>query len=219
MSRTTRRRAVRAVAPVAGLLAAGLLVWQGSYAAGSATTVNKTDAWSTGSLALTNNGGVGTAYTGSTTALFTATKLVPGSTDTRCITVDSTGTLAGKLELYRAALTDTPNALFPASKLSSKLDLVVTAAPVAVGASVDSTCLAGTGTIAFPAAGNVTVYSGTLAALPAAFNPAAAAGTYMNVAAGNQVRVAYKIQWTVNAGTDNTYQGSSASSDLQWEIQ
>ena len=33
MSRTTRRRAVRAVAPVAGLLAAGLLVWQGSYAA------------------------------------------------------------------------------------------------------------------------------------------------------------------------------------------
>jgi len=206
---------------VAGLLAAGLLVWQGSYAAFSATTVNKTDAWSTGSLALTNNGGVGTSYTGLTTALFSATKLVPGSTDTRCITVDSTGTLGGKLELYSAALADTPNALFPASKLSSKLDLVVTAAPITAGASVDSSCAlnAVAGTIAFPAAGNVTVYTGTLGGLPTAFNPAAAAGTYMNVAAGNQVRVAYKIQWTVNAGTDNTYQGSSASADLQWEIQ
>ncbi len=47
---TNRRRAVRAVAPVAGLLAAGLLVWQGSYAAFSATTANTGDAWSTGTL-------------------------------------------------------------------------------------------------------------------------------------------------------------------------
>ena len=43
-----RRRALRAAAPVAGLLAAGLLVWQGSYAAFSATTSNTNDAWSTG---------------------------------------------------------------------------------------------------------------------------------------------------------------------------
>ena len=42
MSRTDqrRRRVLRAVAPVAGLLAVGLLVWQGSYAAFSATTNN-----------------------------------------------------------------------------------------------------------------------------------------------------------------------------------
>ena len=63
MSRPNRRRALRAVAPVAGLLAAGLLVWQGSYAAFSATTDNAADAWTTGSLALTNNGG-GTTYSG-----------------------------------------------------------------------------------------------------------------------------------------------------------
>ena len=36
----TQRRLVRAVAPVAGLLAAGLLVWQGSTAAFTATTNN-----------------------------------------------------------------------------------------------------------------------------------------------------------------------------------
>ena len=56
MSRTNRRRTVRAVAPVAGLLAAGLLVWQGSYAAFSATTVDTGNAWATGQLNLTNNG-------------------------------------------------------------------------------------------------------------------------------------------------------------------
>ena len=44
MSSTTRKRAVRAVAPVAGLLAAGLLVWQGSYAAFSSTTINNDNA-------------------------------------------------------------------------------------------------------------------------------------------------------------------------------
>ncbi len=48
-----RRRVVRATAPAAGLLAAGLLVWQGSYAAFSATTVDTNNAWSSGSLALT----------------------------------------------------------------------------------------------------------------------------------------------------------------------
>ena len=38
-----RRRALRAAAPVAGLLAAGLLVWQGSYSAFSATTASTGD--------------------------------------------------------------------------------------------------------------------------------------------------------------------------------
>ncbi|MDQ1484573.1 MAG: hypothetical protein QOJ62_266, partial [Actinomycetota bacterium] len=52
-----RRRVVRATAPAFGLLAAGLLVWQGSYAAFSATTQNNNDTWSSASLSLTNNGG------------------------------------------------------------------------------------------------------------------------------------------------------------------
>ena len=50
MSVSTRRRAVRAIAPVAGLLAAGLLVWQGSYAAFSATSSNTANAWTTGEV-------------------------------------------------------------------------------------------------------------------------------------------------------------------------
>ncbi len=113
MSRTTRRRAIRAVAPVAGLLAAGLLVWQGSYAAFSATTNNTSDAWDTGSLALTNNGGTGT-YAGSTTALFNGlvagqpeNNIKIGSTGTKCITVESTGSIAGALKMYRGTVSGT----------------------------------------------------------------------------------------------------------------
>ena len=125
MSRTTRRRAVRSVAPVLGLLAAGLLVWQGSTAAFSATAPNTSDAWTTGSLALTNNGGTGT-FAGSTTALFTQSGLKIGDTGTKCITVESTGTLAGSLRLYRGALTGTG-----AAALAPQIGLTIDAAPVA----------------------------------------------------------------------------------------
>ena len=45
-----RRRFVRATAPAFGLLAAGLLVWQGSYAAFSATTQDTTNTWGSATL-------------------------------------------------------------------------------------------------------------------------------------------------------------------------
>lgn len=40
-----RRRLARAIAPAVGLLAAGLLVWQGSYAAFSASTNATNNVW------------------------------------------------------------------------------------------------------------------------------------------------------------------------------
>ena len=57
-----RRSLVRIVAPAAGLLAAGLLVWQGSYAAFSATTQDTSNTWSSATLSLKNDGGVAGAY-------------------------------------------------------------------------------------------------------------------------------------------------------------
>jgi hypothetical protein len=215
MSRTTRRRAIRAVAPVAGLLAAGLLVWQGSYAAFSATTNNTSDAWDTGSLALTNNGGTGT-YAGSTTALFNGlvagqpeNNIKIGSTGTKCITVESTGSIAGALKMYRGTVSGTNSAA-----LAPQISLTVDAAPVAVATNVAANC---TG---FPVAGLTSVAAGVaLSALPTTY---AGAVPSVAVAAGTQ-RVAYRISWTVtttgsNAG-DNALQNSSAVADLTWEIQ
>lgn len=212
MSHITRRRTIRAVAPLAGLLAAGLLVWQGSYAAFSATTTNQADAWATGNLVLANNGGVGTSYTGSTPALFSESPLNSSDVGQKCITVDSSGSLAGTLKLYSGPITDT-NVAHPASNLSSKLDLVVTAAALPAGASVDASCAAGTGTIAFPA-GATAIYSGSLAGLGTSY-----AGTGMGVAAGAGKRVAYKIAWSFAPTIDDTYQSASTTADLVWEIQ
>ncbi len=214
MSRTARRRSVRVVAPVAGLLAAGLLVWQGSYAAFSATTNNTADAWSTGNLQLTNSGGAA-VFTGSTSALFAGTtvgqpenNLKIGATGTKCITVQSTGSLAGGLKLYRGLITGSNNAA-----IAPQIGLTIDAAPIAVAANVLSTCAG------FPVAGSTNL--GTNVAL-STYPSTYAAATVLGLAAGTQ-RVAYRITWTLNTtGTnagDNLLQGSTSQADLNWEIQ
>ncbi|HET7845999.1 MAG TPA: hypothetical protein VFL72_00785, partial [Acidimicrobiia bacterium] len=119
-----QRRMLRAGAPLAALLVAALLVWQGSNAAFSATTDNTGDAWATGNLVLTNNGG-GTVYAGTTSALFTETNLKPGNTGFKCITVQSGGSLAGNLRLFRGAITGTNSAA-----LSAVLDVTLDAVAV-----------------------------------------------------------------------------------------
>jgi hypothetical protein len=80
-----------AAIPVAMLLAAGT-VWQASYAAFSADTRNSGNAWSTGTIAMTDDD--------AGSARFTVTNLVPGQTDTQCIKVTSTGTNYGPVKMY-----------------------------------------------------------------------------------------------------------------------
>lgn len=213
MNRTDqrRRRALRAAAPVAGLLAAGLLVWQGSSAAFSATTYNTADTWTSGQLALQNNGGTGT-YSASTSAIFGAaaasqTNLKPGSTDVKCLTVESTGSMAGALKFFVPAVTGDAG-------LAGQIRLTIDAAPVLAATNVAANC---TG---FPATGTTSVANAVaLSALPTSY---AGAGTSLAVAAGTQ-RVAYRFSWTfattgTNAG-DNLLQGKSAAADFNFEIQ
>lgn len=213
MSTTTRKRAVRAVAPVAGLLAAGLLVWQGSYAAFSATTDNTDDAWSTGTMALTNNGG-GTAFAGSTTALFTEDDLNFGDFAEKCITVESNGSLGGDLALYRGTVTGAAANGDPSVVLGNQLRLTVDAAPLA--SATDNVAADCTG---FPALATTVVNDVTLNAFPSAYGPAAKVA----VSDGATTRVAYRISWTLqstgSALTDNPLQGYSVVADLNWELQ
>jgi len=200
-----RRRALRAAAPVAGLLAAGLLVWQGSYAAFSATTQSNSDAWSSGSLVLTNNGGTA-VYAGTTTATFNELAIKPGSTGTKCITVKSAGTAAGSLAMYESALADS------APSLGAQIKVTIDAAPVL------SDVLVGCG--GFPAVGTTNVATNiALTALPVSY--ATAVGP-VAVAAGAQL-VAYRIAWNfVSTGsnvTDNGLQGKTVTAGFTWEIQ
>ena len=135
-----RRRVVRATAPAAGLLAAGLLVWQGSYAAFSATTVDTNNAWSSGSLALTNNGG-GPGYSAATSATFGGSNLTPGTSGTTCLTVKSIGTAAGSLAMYESSLVDS------SPSLGAHIQLTITAATVATDVQANCTGFPTSGTI------------------------------------------------------------------------
>ena len=126
-----RRRALRAAAPVAGLLAVGLLVWQGSTAAFSATTDNQSENWATGSLTLTNDGGTGT-YAASTTAVFneTALKIPTTVAVSKCVNVKAGGTTGGTLNFYRGAISGTNSAtLAPQVALTVKASAVSTTVP------------------------------------------------------------------------------------------
>ena len=101
MSHTATRRPSRKLARIVALLAvpaalaaSGLVVAQSSYSAYSATTVNPTSNWSTGTVALSDDD--------RNAAAFTATNLKPGSTGSRCIVVTSNGTLPSQVRVYGA---------------------------------------------------------------------------------------------------------------------
>ena len=201
-----RRHLIRVVAPAFGLLAAGLLVWQGSYAAFSATTNDNTNTWTSGSLALTNNGG-GATYSATTTATFGGTALKPGATGTTCLTVRSASTAAGTLAMYESSLVDsTPS-------LGAQIQLTVTEAVPATDVQANCTN--------FPTTGVTTVAtSKPLSTWPTTY--AAATGT-TPVLAGPAVLEAYKVVWTfVTTGTnpgDSALMGKTVTAGFTWEIQ
>jgi hypothetical protein len=199
-----RRRVVRATAPAAGLLAAGLLVWQGSYAAFSATTVDTANAWSSGSLVLQNNGGTAT-YSAATSATFGGTNLKPGSTGTTCLTVKSTGNSAGNLAMYESSIADS------SPSLGAQIQLTVTAGIPATDVLANCT--------GFPTTGLTTIATNQpLSTFPTTF----ATGVPVAVATGT-VLEAYKVVWTfastgTNAG-DSALMGKTVTSGFTWELQ
>jgi hypothetical protein len=203
-----RRRVLRAVAPVAGLLAAGLLVWQGSYAAFSAQTNNTGNAWAAGTLTLTNDGGTGSYASApfNTTGVFNQTNIKPGDTATKCLTVRAGGSSGGSLRLYRGAITGS-------AALANQISLTITATNVlAADPNVQGDCTGFTGT-------NVVATNTALSALPTTY----ATGLGATAVASGTRYVAYRFVYTfTSTGTnpgDNALQGTSAAADLSWEIQ
>lgn len=202
-----RRRALRAAAPIAGLLAAGLLVWQGSYAAFSATTDNGSESWNTGQLTLVNSPGTG-VYAASTTPVFADTNLViPSATVTKCITVKAGGTLGGTLNFYRGTLTGS-------TPLANQISLTIKrSAATAADPNIPVGCAG------FVSAATITPVNSTLNSLPTSY--ATGLGG-LAVPTGTQF-VVYQLTYQVvstgsNAG-DNALQNTTASAPFNWEIQ
>jgi hypothetical protein len=202
-----RRRVVRATAPAFGLLAAGLLVWQGSYAAFSATTQDNSNTWSSATLSLQNNGGTA-AYAATTTASFGGANLKPGATGTTCLTVKSVGTSAGSLAMYMSSLVDS------SPSLGTQIKLTVDEAPVA--SDVVANC---TG---FPAAFTNVATNVPLAGVGSFPLTYATATAPAAIATGTALE-AYRVTWTfATTGTnpgDNLLQGKTVTAGFTWELQ
>ncbi len=78
-------------APLA-ILIAGAMVWQGSQAAFTASTRNAGNAWSTGSVVLTDDD--------QGAAAFHVENIVPGQTGAKCIVVTSGSNVPGEVRAY-----------------------------------------------------------------------------------------------------------------------
>jgi hypothetical protein len=188
-SRRARRMGL-AVSGIGALAVTAGLVWQSAYAAFTETTPSFPLTWSTGTVAIADDD------TGA--VLFSATGLRPGATQTRCITVTSTGSAPSLVRLYGTGKATTRS-------LSTYLTLVVAS---------------GTGGSSASCVGFVpgsTVYRGTLAAFPTSYASGVGSWTTAGSTAGETT--SYQITYGLAASAPVSAQGGTAAVAFTWEAQ
>jgi hypothetical protein len=180
------------------------LSFQGTQAAFTATT-SSVGNFSAGTVTITDDD--------SAAALFTATGLKPGATDSKCIAVTYTGSLANEVRLY-TAVTEADGAA-DGALLDSHLTVTVEYDTVTTGA------FSGCGD--FVSEG--TIYTGTLAAMAAAHSNfgngralGSANGATAWTPATNNKRV-FRITYLLATNAPDTVQGDSAQATFTWEAQ
>lgn len=198
---TTRlgRVAAAIVTPVA-IVTAGALISHASNAAFSATTRNSGNNWSTGTVALTDDD--------AGSARFQVSDMVPGQTDTKCITVTANADVPGLIKGY---------AINPVTSAQGLEDHILITVSHGTGGSFGS-C---TGYV--PTATEIT--NVPLSTLFAANSYATGIGTW-NVTGGvpgGESRT-FQFTWTFDTTglTQNqidALQGAHTGADLQWELQ
>lgn len=195
---TRRARKVGTViaTPIAVVVAAAL-IWQSSYAAFTGTTRNSGNNWATGSVALTDDD--------AGSARFQASDLVPGQTETKCITLTANASVPGVVKGY------TVNPVLSPTGLQDHI-IITTAYGHGGGfGSCEGFVEEGTAT------------DGMSITELATYN------TYENgsgdwaVPAGKSTRT-YQISWTfdpsgLTQSELNGLQGANTGIDMQWELQ
>jgi hypothetical protein len=179
----------------AALVASGIVVSTASYSAFSATTVNPTNNWTAGSVALTDDD--------TSLALFNATGLKPGSTGSNCIAVTSSGNLPSTVKLYGTGAATT-------LALSSNINIqILQGTGGGYGTCSGFTALSTSGTL----------YSGTLADFATgSTNFTNGLGTWAPTGTASETRV-YEFIYTVPTGAPSSIMGGTASIGLTWEAQ
>ena len=178
----------------AALVASGVAVGHASYSAYSATTNNPTSNWRSGTVNLSDDD--------SQTALFSASNLKPGSTDSHCIAVTSTGSLPSAVKLYGTNYSTTNNL---ASSINVKIE-----------EGTGGTFASCTGFVAQTTGG--TLFNDTLANFSAKTNFANGLGDWAPTGTASETKV-FKFTYTVDPAAPNTTQDGTAAIGLTWEDQ
>jgi hypothetical protein len=175
-------------------------VGYGSYSAFTATTSNTGDTLAAGTVAISDNDGAGT--------LVTLSNAKPGSTDTGCITVTYTGSLAANVGLYVSSLTGTG--------LGAYVTLTVTRGSFSPSAPAFRSCtnFVADGTN-YIGAGNGVIYNGNLSAFPTTYAGGLEPTSGSPATWNNTDSHVYKF--TVTVQDNNSAQGLTATAGFTWE--
>jgi hypothetical protein len=198
-SRRVGRIAAYAATPLA-ILAAATLIFQSSYAAFNATTRNSGNSWSTGQVDLTNDS--------NGSARFNVSNMVPGQTDTKCISVTANATVPGVVKGY---------VINPITSTDHLENYIFVTASEGTGGGFGS-CSGYTPI-------DTVVNNMSLATLFSYNSYATGLGNWSvagNVP-GGETRT-YQITWTFNTtgltqDQLNSLQGDTTGLDFQWELQ
>jgi hypothetical protein len=197
-----------------GVAASGTMVYTASNAAFNATTDNPTNAWSTGSVLLTDDD--------SSSARFTISNIISGSgtlSGTKCIRVDYDGTSASTVKLYATAITNAA-AGAGAEKLGDYINIKVEqgtgGATFAEGAG--HTCASD---FTIDDATDGVVFDNTLTSFASHTNFAgglAAGGAQAWAPNDPSAYKVYRFTWDASALPDNTYvQGKTFQCTFTWQ--
>jgi hypothetical protein len=178
------------------ILMAGLLVWQGSNAAFTASTRNTGNNWETGSVVLSDDD-LGAAA-------FRISGVVPGQTGSKCLVVTSQSTVPGEVRVYVANL--------GAQGLQSNITVSL---QVGTGGSF-ADCTGFAPTVTLPPLSLETIDSG-INSYATGVLPWDTAGT------PGETKV-YRATWTFDVtgltqAQIDALQGKSVSVDVVWELQ
>jgi hypothetical protein len=176
-----------ALAVLSGIAASSGVMWQASSAAFTGSTSNGNNAWTAGTVSLTDDD--------TNVAMFSATGLKPGSTGTKCITVTYGGNSTAAVKLYSSAVTGT---------LRQHLNMVIQEGDG--GTYADCTGFVSTGT----------VYTGTLENFGNT-NTAFGSGVGAFAPTAANQKKTYRFAYTVDPATPNSAQGATANATFVWE--
>jgi hypothetical protein len=189
--------APQVVAVPIGLFLSGLLVWNASNAAFTATTSSGGNQWRAGTVALTSDA--------NGQPMFNVSNIKPGDTGQRCIAITSTSNFATAVKLYGSESAPPTNDIDPYINLTIEKG---------TGGSFSS-CTGFTPTASAPG------YTGTLENfLLTNTNYSNGIGPWPLTGASPPETMTFRFNWTFSTTAPNTAQnGTTASITFIWEAQ